>query len=266
MNDPYTGYLDLARTMTQEVKRRRGDEDPDRPRPGPDGNAPQRPELECESCGRTATEGYLAPCCGKLCCQECVQRRRSAGEYDWMFTFQRNSGQLRCAWCPHVIDRDDPRLRTVPAHAVPDPLPAPAPAPAPQGPEFVQSDELAWNLVVLHRCGSPISLEDWPGCDLIAGGCRGCGQQSLVLVPNGGHNTFEAQSFWDNGLKPLSAQGSPESFAALRTAHPRVWQLLRLDALVAAVAGGATPDLTAWPDGARGLLLKRAADIQRLLS
>lgn len=268
MDDRYTGYLNIARNMTQEVKRRRGDDDDrdeNKRQFHPDNNA--QPQWECESCGRTVTEGYVASCCGKMCCRECVDRRRTVGEYDWMFTVQRNSGRLQCAWCTHVIDRTDPRLRDVPPDALPQVPTAPvAPPPPPPGAEFVQSDELAWNLMVVHHCGSPMSLEDWPGCDLIAGGCRGCGQQRLVLVPNGGHNTFEAQKFWDDGLKPLQATGTPESFAALRTAHPQIWQLLRLSALVAAVAGGTRPDLSTWPPGARTLLLTRAAAILPLLS
>jgi hypothetical protein len=273
MNDPYTGYLQLARDMTAEVKqkRRRDDEDRDpneRQFNPDDNNTPDQAQWECQACGEPATDGYLAPCCGKLCCQKCIQRRRTQGEYDWMFIVLHNSGLLRCAWCNHVIDRNDTRLLAVPPDALPQARTAQVvpPPPPPPGPEFVQSDELAWNLVVLHRCGSPMSLEDWPGCDLIAGGCRGCGQQPLVIVPTGGHNTFAAQNFWDNGLKPLQATGTPESFAALRTAHPELWQLLRLSALVAAVAGGTVPDLSTWPSGARALLLSRAADIHRLLS
>jgi hypothetical protein len=270
MDDPYTGYLQVARDMTAEVKQqRRGDDDDRDPnkRQLKLDNEPDHAPRVCESCCEPATDGYLAPCCGKLCCRRCVQRRLAEGAYDWMFFVQRNTGLLQCSWCPHVIDRNDMRLLDVPPDALPGaPAPAVPPPPPPGGPEFVQPDALAWNLVVLHRCGSPMSLEDWPGCDLIAGGCRGCGQQVLVIVPNGGHNTFAAQNFWDYGLKPLLADGTPESFAALRTAHPQVWALLRLSALVAAVAGGATPDLANWPPGARALLLSRAADIHRLLS
>ena len=252
MDDPYTGYLNVARNLANEAKQRRG-QDPNQHGDNQVVTSAEQMLAVCKDCGEPAATGYRSTCCEAFYCTDCVNRYLAKGFYGWLFVID-SALAIRCAWCKKPMDRTDPRLANVPARALPV---------GPGG--LIQSDELAWNLALQHNCGSLFSVQDWTGCDVLAGGCHQC-SAPLSLIENGSHSTFQMQEIWDKGLLLLHADGTAESFAALRQRFPGAWATLRLSALVTAVAAGTTVDLSAWPGGARALLLCKSTEIQKLLS
>lgn len=246
MEDTYTGLLNRARELKDSRKPDGGGEKGSGNQPGTSSTV----SGTCMLCGEQKPDGYLAPCCGKFLCAECIGMYEG---YNHLFQVG-GSNQAVCPYCTKDLPDTTALARWVPAALLPNGTGGPA----------VGSDAEAWNFTLHHSCGEAFVVVGWQECDVLEGDCPKCGSRSVNLTGSTKGHSYELRDILD-ALGKFHPRASVASFAALRTNYPHAWQALRLTSLVNTVAAGTVPDLSLWNPEAVEFLTKKAKDIAALL-